>query len=84
MGRALYIQSVEDAAAVAGGYERLAAALGVNLDVVKGWCAGNEIPECSVFLRVIEIIAGPAPRASGPAEVDERAASAPATPLPLS
>jgi hypothetical protein len=61
MGRALYIESVEDAAALAGGYERLAAELGVSVDEVKNWSAGSAIPECAVFLRLIDILLDPAP-----------------------
>lgn len=56
VGRALYIQSVEEAASVAGGYERLAAHLGVATDEVKRWCSGTAIPECAVLLRVIELV----------------------------
>jgi hypothetical protein len=59
VGKALYIQSVEDAAAIAGGYERLAAALGVSADQVRSWSAGASIPECAVFLRLIEILLDP-------------------------
>ena len=64
MGRALYIQSVEDAASVAGGYERLAAELGVGTDEVERWRTGSAIPECAVLLRVIELVlnAGVKPR----------------------
>jgi hypothetical protein len=56
VGRALYIQSVEDAASVAGGYERLAAALGVSTDEVERWSAGTAIPEAAVFLRLIDLL----------------------------
>jgi hypothetical protein len=56
MGKALYIQSVEDAASVAGGYERLAAVLGVGTDEVERWRTGSAIPECAVLLRVIELV----------------------------
>jgi hypothetical protein len=61
MGRALYIESVEDAAALAGGYDRLAAALGVSIGEIKSWSAGGAIPDCAVFLRLIEIVVSPAP-----------------------
>jgi hypothetical protein len=60
MGRALYIQSVEDAADIAGGYDRLAAALGVSIDQVRSWSAGRAIPECTLFLRLIDIVLNPA------------------------
>jgi DNA-binding transcriptional regulator YdaS (Cro superfamily) len=52
MGRAFYVESVEDAAALAGGHDRLAATLGVSLAEVHGWCAGASIPDCSTLLRV--------------------------------
>jgi hypothetical protein len=60
MGKALYIQSVEDAASIAGGHERLAAVLGVSTHEVERWCSGVSIPECTAFLRVIELIFNPA------------------------
>jgi hypothetical protein len=64
MGKALYIQSVEEAASVAGGYDRLAAVLGVGTDEVERWRSGSAIPECGLLLRVIELIldAGAQPR----------------------
>jgi hypothetical protein len=61
MGKALYIQSVEDAAFIAGGYDRLADALGVSIDEVDSWSAGRAIPECAMFLRLIEILLDAAP-----------------------
>jgi DNA-binding transcriptional regulator YdaS (Cro superfamily) len=60
MGKALYIQSVEDAASIAGGHERLAAVLGVSTHEVERWCSGVSIPECTAFLRVIDLIFNPA------------------------
>ena len=59
MGKAFYSQSVEDAASIAGGYQHLAAELGVSIDEVEGWSAGIIIPECAVFLRIIEILVNP-------------------------
>jgi hypothetical protein len=61
MGKALYIQSVEDAASIAGGYDRLAAELGVTRDEVERWCSGTSLPACAVFLRIIELVLDPAP-----------------------
>jgi hypothetical protein len=58
MGWAFYVESVEDAAALAGGHDRLAAALGVTPDEVRAWCAGVAVPECSLFLRVIDLVTG--------------------------
>jgi hypothetical protein len=67
MGRALYIESVADAVSIAGGCDRLAAALGVSTDEVESWSAGSTIPECTVFLRLIEILLNPAaPRDQAP------------------
>jgi hypothetical protein len=60
MGKALYIESVEHAAAIAGGYERLAAELGVSTGEVESWSAGTAIPESAVFLRLIELLLNPA------------------------
>jgi hypothetical protein len=59
MGKALYIESVEHAASIAGGYDRLAAELGVSTDEVAQWSAGSAIPECALFLRLLEIILDP-------------------------
>jgi hypothetical protein len=58
MGRAFYIESVEDAAALAGGYDRLAEALGVSSEEVRGWAAGTAIPEISALLRLIDLVTG--------------------------
>ena len=56
MGRALYVESVEDAASIAGGYDRLAVELGVSAGEVRSWCAGAVIPDCSVLLRLVDLI----------------------------
>jgi hypothetical protein len=58
MGRAFYIETVEDARALAGGYDKLAQALGVSTEEVKGWAAGSVIPECLVLLRLIDLVTG--------------------------
>ena len=58
MGKALYVESVEEAAALAGGYERLAAELGVSTEEVQSWSAGSAKPESAVFLRLLEIVLG--------------------------
>lgn len=60
MGKAFYIESVEEAASIAGGYDRLAAALGVSIEEVESWSAGSAKPESSVFLRLLEIVLDPA------------------------
>ena len=60
MGKALYIQAVEDAASIAGGHERLAAVLGVSTHEVERWCSGLSIPEWTAFLGVIDLIFNPA------------------------
>jgi hypothetical protein len=66
MGRGLYVESVEDAAALAGGHDRLAAVLGVTPDDVRGWCAGERIPQLSIFLRLIDLVTGASHPASSP------------------
>ena len=65
MGKALYIQSVEDAASSAGGLDRLAKLLGVSTVEVDSWSAGNAIPESALFLRLIEILVDSTPGSSG-------------------
>jgi hypothetical protein len=62
MGRAFYVESIEDAAAIAGGYDRLAARLGVSTEEVERWSAGDSVPECEVLLRLIDLVTG----SSGP------------------
>jgi hypothetical protein len=61
MGKALYIESVEDAAALLGGYAELAARLGVSTDDVASWSSGTALPEGALFLRLIEILLDPSP-----------------------
>ena len=82
MGWAFYVESVEDAAALAGGHDRLAAALGVSPDVVRGWCAGDAVPD-SLFLRVIELgtASDPTDRSRKAAPAAEPPATAGATGL---
>jgi hypothetical protein len=58
MGRAFYIEAVEHAAALAGGYDQLADALGVASEDVRGWAAGSAIPELSALLRLIDLVTG--------------------------
>ena len=61
MGRALYIEWVEDAASAVGGYEQLAAELGVGADEVRNWSSGMTIPECTVFLQLLGLLLKQAP-----------------------
>jgi hypothetical protein len=68
MAKALYIESVHDAAAIAGGKERLAAVLGVSAGEVERWSTGASIPDCTVFLRLIEVLLGPDLPAASAAE----------------
>jgi hypothetical protein len=86
MGKALYIESVEDAAAIAGGYDRLAADLGVSTAEVQRWCAGAAIPECALLLRVIDLVIGasdPRGRSTTAARAEECLESARTTRLGL-
>jgi hypothetical protein len=56
MGRGLYIQSVEEAADMAGGYEGLAERLGVERDEVLSWVAGLSAPPTAAFLRIVDML----------------------------
>jgi transcriptional regulator with XRE-family HTH domain len=86
MGRAFYIESVEDAAALAGGYDQLADALGVSAGEVRGWAAGTAIPEVSALLRLIDLVTGapdPRGRSTTASPATECSASAAANRLSL-
>jgi hypothetical protein len=86
MGRAFYIESVEEAAALAGGYARLADELGVSTEEVERWSAGAAIPECAVFLRLIDLVTAasdPRGRSATAAPEAESPASAAANRQPL-
>ena len=61
MGKAFYIEFVEDAAAAAGGYAKLAADLGVSAEEVQSWSAGRAVPEWAVFLRLLDLVLGEPP-----------------------
>jgi hypothetical protein len=67
MGKALYIQSVEQAADIAGGYDQLAAVLGVTRYEVDSWVSGSSTPGTAIFLRLIDIaLSDPQSRPSSP------------------
>lgn len=67
MGKALYIQSVEQAADIAGGYDRLAAVLGVTRPEVDSWVSGSSTPGTAIFLRLVDIVlSDPQSRPSSP------------------
>jgi len=86
MGRAFYIESVEDAAAIAGGYDRLAAELGVSTEEVRLWSAGAVIPECAVLLRLIDLVTAasdPKGRSATAEPAEESRGNAGANPLSL-
>lgn len=86
MGRAFYVESVEDAAAIAGGYDRLAAMLGVSAEEVERWSAGDSIPECEVLLRLIDVVTGssdPTGRSTTAEPAEEHRGRAGANRLPL-
>jgi DNA-binding transcriptional regulator YdaS (Cro superfamily) len=56
MGKGLYIQSIVDAAEVAGGYDALAECLGVAPQEVRRWAEGNYAPPTGAFLRILEML----------------------------
>jgi hypothetical protein len=56
MRKAKYIQTMEHAAQVAGGYERLAGTLGVSGDELQRWMEGSTAPRPLLFLRVLDLV----------------------------
>jgi hypothetical protein len=63
--RAKYIQTMEHAVQVAGGYERLAGALGVSGDELHGWLEGSTAPAPLLFLRVLDLVLNDLERQTG-------------------
>jgi hypothetical protein len=58
MAWAFFMESVADAAALAGGCDRLAEELGVSAAEVESWRAGTSIPDDAAFLRLIDFSFG--------------------------
>ncbi|HYM85432.1 MAG TPA: YdaS family helix-turn-helix protein [Pseudoxanthomonas sp.] len=54
MGQAFYIECVEQAAEIAGGYDKLAERLGFTHEEVLSWLRGCRVP-AAAFLRIIDI-----------------------------
>ena len=69
MQKAKYIQTMEHAAQVAGGYERLAGALGVSGDELQGWMEGSTAPRPLLFLRVLDLVLNDLERQTGRAKL---------------
>jgi hypothetical protein len=55
MGKAFYKEAVEQAAEIAGGYDKLAERLGLAQEDVLSWLQDCRVP-MAVFLRIIDIV----------------------------
>ena len=56
MPKAAYIDTLEQAANIAGGYAELAAVLGVTRHELDAWTMGSSIPGPALFLRVMDLV----------------------------
>ena len=56
MEKAAYVQTLEQAANIAGGYPQLAAVLGVTPSELDAWTKGSSVPGPALFLRVIDLV----------------------------
>lgn len=56
MGKGLYIQSIEEAAEVAGGRDALAERLGVAPEEVLRWVEGLYAPPTVAFLSIVDML----------------------------
>ena len=56
MEKAAYIDTLERAANIAGGYAELAAALGVTRSELDAWTMGASVPGPMLFLRVMDLV----------------------------
>ena len=58
MEKAAYVQTLEQAADIVGGYPKLATVLGVTQSDLDAWTTGKAVPGPALFLRVIDLILG--------------------------
>jgi hypothetical protein len=56
MEKAAYIDTLEQATNIAGGYAELAAALGVSRSELDAWVMGSSVPGPALFLRVVDLV----------------------------
>jgi hypothetical protein len=54
----LYIKVLHEACLKVGGEHRLARILGVGVESIEHWLAGDGIPSESVFLKCVDIVEG--------------------------
>ena len=52
----IYLRTLHDACLILGGEHKLAAYLGVPVEVVEGWLNGQGYPPDAVFLRCVDLV----------------------------
>lgn len=52
----IYIRTLHDACRVAGGEHKLAALIGVRVELIQNWLNGHGRPPDDVFLRCVDLI----------------------------
>jgi hypothetical protein len=70
MEKAAYVQTLEQAADIAGGYAELAAVLGVSQNDLDAWTKGTSVPGPALFLRVVDLVLGDLQRRLNPQETE--------------
>jgi hypothetical protein len=52
----IYIRCLHDACKILGGEHKLAAYLGVDVEVVEGWLMGRGYPPDAIFLKCTDLL----------------------------
>lgn len=52
----IYVRTLHEACVILGGEHKLAAFLGVSVEVIEGWLNGRSRPPDSVFLRCLDLV----------------------------
>jgi DNA-binding transcriptional regulator YiaG len=58
----IYIRTLHDACVILGGEHKLAAYLGVPVELVEAWLNGRGYPSDAVFLRCVDLVQANPPR----------------------
>jgi len=58
MQKAAYVETLEQAANIAGGFDELAIILGVTENELTAWTSGSSVPGPALFLRVLDLVLG--------------------------
>ena len=58
MHKAAYVETLEQAASIAGGFGELAIILGVTENELAAWTSGSSVPGPALFLRVLDLVLG--------------------------